>query len=69
MTAHNAKQTFDWPGFYGFYTTTTTATQFCQHVVAFENGTIIAEKPNLNEFSSFKKQNEADIFLSQKTRI
>ena len=32
-------------------------------IVAFENGKIIAEKPNLNEFSSFKKQNEADIFL------
>ena len=32
-------------------------------IVAFENGKIIAEKPNLNEFSSFKKQNEAEIFL------
>ena len=31
--------------------------------MAFENGKIIAEKPNLNEFSSFKKQNEAEIFL------
>ena len=32
-------------------------------IVAFENGKIIAEKPNLNEFSSFKKQKEAEIFL------
>ena len=32
-------------------------------IVTFEKGKIIAEKPNLNEFSSFKKQNEADIFL------
>ena len=32
-------------------------------IVAFENGKIIAEKPNLNEISSFKKQNEAEIFL------
>ena len=32
-------------------------------IVTFEKGKIIAEKPNLNEFSSFKKQNEAEIFL------
>ena len=32
-------------------------------IVAFENGKIITEKPNLNEFSSFKKQKEAEIFL------
>ena len=32
-------------------------------ISTFENSKIIAEKPNLNEFSSFKKQNEAEIFL------
>ena len=32
-------------------------------IVTFEKGKIIAEKPNLNEFSSLKKQNEAEIFL------
>ena len=32
-------------------------------IVTFEKGKIIAEKPNLNEFSSFKKQNEAEIVL------
>ena len=31
-------------------------------IVTFEKGKIITEKPNLNEFSSFKKQNEAEIF-------
>ena len=30
---------------------------------AFKNSKIIAEKPNLNESSSFKKQNEAEILL------
>ena len=32
-------------------------------ISTFQNSKIIAEKPNLNEFSSFKKQNEAEIFL------
>ena len=32
-------------------------------IVTFEKGKIIAEKANLNEFSSFKKRNEAEIFL------
>ena len=32
-------------------------------IAAFENGKIIAEKPNLNESYSFKKHNEAEIVL------
>ena len=32
-------------------------------ISTFENSKIIAEKPNLNEFPSFKKRNEAEIVL------
>ena len=32
-------------------------------ILTLENSKIITEKPNLNGFSSFKKQNEAEIFL------